>query len=282
VLNFSRETYLHDKAHEIGNRRPVLLYGDSFAETSSSALSFQEILNGNEGFSKNHYLLNYGVGGYGVDQIYLLMKHSLHQYKQPFVVFSLMTLDLDRSILSVRTGQKPRFHVVDQSLELSAQPIYPNPDDFFNNHPPQIGSYLYRAALQSGILPTSVSAWLRGDQATIEKKKELNALILSQALKELKNHNIDFIFLVFHPHIPGISSLDKESDWRDPFLRNLFQRFDVPYIWSKDLIKDLGPMNALDYSDYMGPDGHPTTLFNTIIAERIQEVVLGQEGNRFR
>ena len=37
-------------------------------------------------------------------------------------------------------------------------------------------------------------------------------------------------------------------------------------------------MPSLDFSDYIASDGHPTTLFNTIIAKRIQEIVLEHEG----
>ena len=88
-------------ASYINNRRSVLLYGDSFTGCYSKGDCFEHILNGDEIFSKNNMLLNYGVGGYGVDQIYSRFKNSVDKYNNPFVVMSLMTLDLDRSILTV-------------------------------------------------------------------------------------------------------------------------------------------------------------------------------------
>ena len=107
IHDFSRTTYLHNKSKYLDSKRPVLLYGDSFAACVQDVECFQDILNKDYEFSKEHYLLNYGVGGYGVGQIFLLMQNSFRLYEDPFVIISIMTGDLDRSILSVNTAQKP-------------------------------------------------------------------------------------------------------------------------------------------------------------------------------
>lgn len=96
------EDLRHQDAGNIGRRRPVLLFGDSFAAGVGDAESFQNILNHDEAFSRDYYLLNYGVSGYGVDQIYLMLQHTLPLYQRTIVIFSLMTFDLDRSILTFR------------------------------------------------------------------------------------------------------------------------------------------------------------------------------------
>jgi hypothetical protein len=155
----------HNKTKHVGNRRPVLLYGDSFAQCSTitereaillfgqydKTVCLENFLNNDRNFGKNYYLLNYGVGGYGLDQIYLLFKNSIDNYKNPFVVMSFMTLDLDRSILSVRTGQKPYFFIDKGKLALDEQPITPDPNVFFYNNKIQIKSYLYRRIIYSNI-----------------------------------------------------------------------------------------------------------------------------------
>ena len=114
---FSNETYLHAEAGQVGRRRPVLLYGDSFTHCLTALEDcFQGILNKDTEFSKDHYLLNYGVLGYGVDQIYLLLKSSLFLYHEPYVIVGIHTRDLDRSILSYFVAQKPYFELIEGEL----------------------------------------------------------------------------------------------------------------------------------------------------------------------
>ena len=36
--------------------------------------------------------------------------------------------------------------------------------------------------------------------------------------------DIDFVFLIFHPHWPGVSTLDNENDWRDRFLKDILEK----------------------------------------------------------
>ncbi len=60
VGDFDRENYRHIGDERIAGRTPVLLYGDSFAECETE-ICFQDLLNGDKDFSKQYYLLNYGV-----------------------------------------------------------------------------------------------------------------------------------------------------------------------------------------------------------------------------
>ena len=136
---FSKETWRHTEAERVGRRHPVLLYGDSFAHCVIAAEEcFQGILNTDAEFSHDHYLLNYGVAGYGVDQIYLLLKNSLSLYHKPYVIVGIHTRDLDRSILSFFVGQKPYFEVVADELVLRGAPIVQDPKAYLANNPPQI------------------------------------------------------------------------------------------------------------------------------------------------
>ena len=114
---------------------------------------FQDILNADTTFSKRCYMLNYGVGGYGVDQTYLLMSSSVAQYRNPVIVFSLLTEDLDRALLSVREGPKPRYVLDDGKLESRMIPIDRDPADSFARTNPAIRSYLWRLALRNRWMP---------------------------------------------------------------------------------------------------------------------------------
>ena len=85
------------------------------------------------------------------------------------MVFSLMPHDLDRSVLSVRIGQKPYFELVDGRLELRGVPVEPSAEAYFANHPPRIRSYLWAMLVHSRALPGPVGTFLRGDVATLAR-----------------------------------------------------------------------------------------------------------------
>lgn len=278
VGDFSRETYKHNQDIHLGKRRPLLLYGDSFSKCVYGVECFQDILNNDEKFSGQYYLLNYGVGGYGVDQIYLALTHSVGLYENPVVIVGLMTLDLDRSVLTVRGGQKPYFRLENKTLKLCGVPINPNQDQFLSDNPPQIRSYLYRKMLYSSYFPKQLRAFLRGDDKHIRKKKTINEKIILQMIQELNAKNLEYFFVIFHPHFPGVSRLDEENDWREIFLKNLLHEYNIPYIWSKAIfqqdVKKRG--GKFSFADYILPDnGHPTSYFNMLIADEIKKSVLG-------
>ncbi len=259
--------YSHRDEAKISGRRPVLLYGDSFAQGMAGVERFQKILNRDQDFAQGHYFLNYGVGGYGVDQTYLLFKHSIDRFTDPYVIFSLLTHDLDRSVLSVRIGQKPYFEVIDGKLDLRGVPIDSRPEDFFASRPPRVGSYLLR---RLGRLPlfTALSGGERGQ----EKKKRINGAILDAAVGELEARHLDYTILVFHTRKP----FRQGPDWRCSWLRSRLEGYGADYLWAFDLLRrEAGDRPLEDLFDTRFH--HPTTLANQIIARAIAGRVLADE-----
>jgi len=275
VGSFSREDYSHNETNLLKGRRPILLYGDSYAQCSEGkVICFQYLLNNDNTLNKENYLLNYGVGGYGLDQIFILFNNTINMFKKPFVVFSFMVLDLDRSILSVRIGQKPFFIIDNNKSKLSETKIFKNPDDYYRNNPPQIKSYIYRKILYGDLLPLKIKSFLKKEKYYIADKIAINKKIFYETLKVLSENNTDFVFLVFHAHWPGVSSLDK-LDWRDDFLINYFKEHNLPYIWSRDIIKNDKGLTKKDYAQYIDPNtGHPTTYLNKLIHNEIKKFII--------
>jgi hypothetical protein len=273
VGDFSPETYLHNDYNSLGTKRPVLLYGDSFAQCIDSVLCFQEILNNDPLFSKQNYLLNYGVGGYGLDQIYLLLKNSYYRYNNPVVIISLLTEDLDRSILTLRIGQKPYFTIENNRLNLKGVPIQKNSGLYFQNNPPEIKSYFFNRITHA--IPREVCPALWDNQSVINRKKDINRMIIKEIVKELNDHHIDFFFLVFHGMWKGVTTLDFKDDWRDLFIKKTLEENNVPYIWSKDIYKhdNIDRKNSL-YKYFIPGDGHPTSYNNKLIAGEIKKKVM--------
>ncbi len=258
---------MHNDSNSIGNKRPVLLYGNSFAMCVYQAKCFQEILNEDKDFARGHYLLNYGVGGYGVDQIYLLMNETVEKYNRPFVVFSLLTTDMDRCMLSVRDAQKPYFVVTDSALNLQGVPITFGSDEYFREHRPKIRSYLFNKFRNSRLYPFKKDE--NRETEYIEKIKSLNKLILDKVFERLRESEIDFVVLLFHP------VRHNKFGWRSLFLIDYFNANNVPYIYDLELRERDTTFSTYNPDNYaIRDDGHPTTHSNTLISNEIKRYIL--------
>jgi len=266
TYEIDHESLVHPDAVNLNGRRAVLLYGDSFSNCSPKSVCFENILNVDPEFSEGHYLLNYGIGGYCVGQISLLLENSKKNYQKPVIIFGFMDRDVERSILTVRIGQKPGFAVRNDSLIITGLPIEPNPEDFFRKNPPKITSYLYRKFVNSklNIFPTSK----RKMNKVIQEIKDVNEKILVNTIRDLRNDGDDFFVLVFQA-MYGV-----EHDWRNMYIREILEKEGVPYIWTKDLVDRDTTYKEYNLRDWELDDGHPTTHFNQLIAAEIKKFVL--------
>jgi hypothetical protein len=263
--------FLHQETDSLAARRPVLLYGDSFAQGVHGAQPIDFFLNQDEAFSDSHYLLNYGVGGYGLDQIYLLFKNSVDRYDNPLVVFSLLVGDINRSLLSVRIGQKPYFELADGKLELQGLPLDPDSDRYFAQHPPRITSYFWNLFLYHTDNPGKLRSYLRREDARKQQIIALNRALLLAAHKELTDRNLDFVFLLFRPRHDG-----ETLSWRVDFVKDQLDEMGVPYIWASDVLsRDAAEMPP---TDLFLPDGHPSSVANQFIAQEIKRRIIALSG----
>lgn len=268
---FSEETYLHTEAAQVGGRRPVLLYGDSFTQCIFPKDDcFQGILNKDQEFSRTHYVLNYGVAGYGVDQMYLLLQNSLPLYHHPHVIVGIYTRDLDRSILSFFVGPKPYFEVVEDELALQGTPIVQDPSAYQDDYPPQIWSYLYRLWLHQEGRPFRLRQYLRGTDTAQAKKQRVNEQLVDEMLREIERRHLPVVFIIFSD-----PEQIKEVGWREEFLAELFTRRGVPYISSRDVINKDMQRHAKPLEAYFMPnDNHPNAYQTRLIAQELQRHLL--------
>jgi hypothetical protein len=274
----SEDNLIHKNFNSIGNRRPVLLYGDSVTTCVGSQTCFEHILDSDEEFSKGHYLLNYGVGGYGLDQIYLLLKNSINHYKNPFVVIGISAYDMDRSILSVRQGQKPFFRVENGTLKLDDQPILSDPNEFYSTRKPQIKSYLYRRIIRSLFVkkhfPEKLVSFLKRDDYYKRKKIKVNEKIILEIIKEIKDRKLDHLFIFFLKCDPQ-KDCNEKIDWKTTFERNLLEENTMSYISTRGIIKQKSEGTNLTVDDfYLHNDSHPNMYLNKLVAEEIKSFVM--------
>ncbi len=112
------------------NWKRIAIIGDSF--------TFGEEVNDTETFSAllekkltQTEVMNFGVHGYGIDQMLLRLEQKAFPYKPDIVVFAFVHDDINRGFVGFRDYQKPLFRLVDDNrLQLTNTPI-PKPEELF-------------------------------------------------------------------------------------------------------------------------------------------------------
>jgi hypothetical protein len=279
-----KQTLFHSEVQNLNGKRPVLLYGDSFAQCVEGTTPFETFLNHDSAFTENYHFINYGTGAYGVDQIYTMFKCTFMHYNNPVVIFSFLTDDLVRSCLYFREGQKPVYHVQDDgSLKLDTSRYILSNESYIMKYPPQITSYLWRKFLYSNVnfLPKKITQYLTGEATNRKKVIDLNQKIITDVIRLLRESKTDFIFLVFQEKEDY--QFKEKDNWRVNFIRKILNENHVQYIWAEDLIRDkinLQDTIALD-KYHIKNDGHPTTEFIHLIADQIKKHVMNADYEKF-
>ncbi len=232
-------TYVHAGAAEIGRRRPVLLFGDSFANCVTGASDCWEGLLASSPLASDFAVLNYGTWGYGFDQIVLSMIRALPLYaeERPVVVVSLLVdSDLERSTLRCRDSPKPHFHF-DANRELELDGSVPASEaEFLELHPVEIRSYLWRYLLYgSGLTPRSWARWWSKEEEHDEASRELNAALFEMAVRELQARGVEYFFLLFHSSAAFGRSWS--ASWEEPFVIETLDRLGAPYVLSRPILR---------------------------------------------
>lgn len=278
---FNGKTFEHTEEKNIGKRRPILLYGDSFSACIDSTECFEEILNKDSSFTRDAWLVNYGAGGYGVDQIQLLMSTTVDRFQKPFVVFAFLTFDLDRSSLPFRDSTKPYYSIENDSLVLHTDHLKLAPADYLKNNPPQVTSYMWRKLVFNEKLNLKFD-FIKNfrhnrDLGFAAKKIALNKLILDKAVAKLKATDCDYVFMIFSSYADYITP--QKDNWRENFIKDYTEKNKIPVIWTKDIMKN-HLKNSDDVGDFFIPtDGHPTTYFNGLISARLVEHIRENSAN---
>ena len=265
----SLDGYSHVDGSNLKGRIPVLLYGDSFAQCHTSVQDcFQGIFNDNPRFNKTHYLLNYGVSGYGIDQIYLLYQKTIDQYHNPIVIVGIMNYDLDRSLMPVTWGIKPFYTVHKGNLLYQNSHLSRDVNDFFLSNPPMIKSYLWRLIINEGPVPSNLQEWLRALPDDKTKIKSINEAIITEFSNDLRSRGIPHLFILFEWPKRLISA----PDWRVDFLVETFNKMGSKFITSRNVLSSMEALGQqFDWEKYAVKDGHPNYLYNMLISERISE-----------
>ncbi len=112
----------------------ILAFGDSFtfgedvSDDETWAHQLEELLPGSE-------VLNFGIHGYGHDQMLLYLLEEGVKYHPDVVILGFLSDDMERNLLSFRDYAKPRFVLQGERLAGVVGPPIPLPDDMLAREP---------------------------------------------------------------------------------------------------------------------------------------------------
>ena len=277
-------TYAHRDAETIAARRPVLLYGASYAQCASGLVQsacFQHVMAGSD-LADDYAMLNYGVGNAGLDQAYLMLKHTLddHAGQKPVVVIGLvLETDFDRCMLTFRGWAKPHFTVTETGELTLDGPVIEGTDAFLAAHPLSLRSYLWRLLLNSpGWLPGGLKKMLTGYEQTVATEKALVTSLVVAMQDELASRGLDAFFVLFCRK-EAVRLENPTVSWQHDFVPALLDEYDFPYVLAAPLLTREGQRQDRDPVEFFfasGPDkNHPTAEGNVLLFELIRKGLNG-------
>jgi hypothetical protein len=264
-------------------RRLVVLYGDSFAQCNTPPEQcFQAVLEESD-VRDRFRMLNLGVGGYGLDQVYLLIRQTIEALKKedPIVAVGILAEnDLDRSLLSIRGLPKPRLVLRDGEL-IATEPVITDPERFFDAHSVGIASYLVRLIARQGhaLSPELRRPWM-GPKQDLAEAQALNEAILRAIHAELAARDIEHFFYIFTGQ--GTLPPQKSGDWQELLIRRVAEEEGVPVLCSRPyLLAAAGgdPDRAREYfGGAPGLEGHYNSVGNRVAFLGLRQGFLGEYG----
>jgi hypothetical protein len=276
----SKTLTMADEAR-VGERRPVLLYGDSFAECVTPPEQAWQGLLERSPEGRTHALLNFGVSGYGIDQALTMLESTVGRFaeRKPLVIFAIfLDEDPDRALLGFRGMPKPRYELVDG--ELVFRPLEErDPQAWWENHPPGVPSYLWRLLRgPQGPLPWEWQQKLNpvADDAQVIA---LTRAILTRMHTRLEAQGIEHFVLGFHGRMMLENPIDHA--WRERFVRNVCSDLGLHFLSSRPFL-----MSAVSWKKELlgkslfvteGPlEGHYNARGNVVVLEAIRQALQGR------
>jgi hypothetical protein len=269
-------TYAHQDEPLLLGRRPVLLYGDSFAECTTGARECWQGLLYDSELGETHLMLNYGVGGYGMDQTILMVRQSIPRFEDldPVVIVSVFVDDdLNRMLLPFRGWPKPRFHARDGEL-LEPGPIPEGAPEFVRENAPFVWSWTWRYLRHT-------VRWMAPPPVDVRPEvEELSHHLLAALKSEMETRDQEFFVLLFQ----GMSLLGasaRESVWQHGFLVDALRELGIPFVTCRrELLAYRGARPKSDGTELFeqtgNAKGHYTALGNRVVFPAILRGMRGE------
>ncbi len=253
-----------------GTEDPILAVGDSY--TFGDQVADSETWPAQLDQLSGKRVVNGGVDGYGVDQIFLRAQRLLNRYRHSTVIFSFIPDDIRRSQMSVMFATaKPYFDFKGGQLTLENVPV-PPPSFLPQKENPLLIAAEHSRLVDAVMKRVSPEWWLRGASETKvqdqEQAIEVGCALLHKLEGLTKSRGSELIVLAQHWEFePASESLDSERVSRcvaDPATRVL------------DLKPALSALKARDparYHQLYNPFRHMSAEGNQFVARELLPVL---------
>ncbi len=244
----------------------ILVFGDSFtfgdvvSDDETYPFYLQQLLPGSE-------VLNFGVHGYGHDQMLLYLKEQTSKYSPDIVMTGFVTCNILRNIYNFRDYAKPKFILQDGKLVLTNTPI-PPPEELLQNE-----KYRSKFLRILKIIKTWRD-WKTGKMDVSEKEHQAMKItepILDEMIAEIRRIRAEPLFL----YIPSFNDLLEENRNLYP-VNSFFRRFvagrDIRWVSGVDALKRESE-KGIDFEK----EGHWNAKANELMAEAVAEYLM-EEG----
>src|SRR6185436_3430988 len=224
---------IHDEPYTLDEARTwraILFLGDSFTAGLTPKNTIPSLL---ERRLQGWKVLNFGVPGYGLDQMYLLLRSVIDDFDRPHVIVGIFYNDLDRLLFEVQMSVKPWFELRDGALIERGVPIDAEAATWPSTHGPRTWLYTVRAA--RGALDKLFARpwviehyfWLHPSETAgrRDEKKALTRALLRAIKAECVRRNVGLSVVLF----PYREHLIQEG-WYAPFMRDLLRQESIEYL----------------------------------------------------
>jgi len=264
---------VHDDETCLEGRRPILLFGDSYAfgVPDVTVGTFARWTDESD-LACDWRLLNYGCGGYGLDQISLLLKRAVeHQLpRRPIVIVSfLVDDDIDRCLLSLRDWPKPRFDLRDDRLVLEQEQVPTLPEYLRSRTSLSLSRCfdLLRGAYVQ-------NHWPWGNPEEDSHKRAIARAILTDVVEFLRARDVPFFFVLFQEESALTAS--SSADWRESFAQSALDELQVPWVCVAPALLAHAAHTGRSVSDYylssaVSGGGHFNLLGNHVAFQVLRE-----------
>jgi len=177
--------------------------------------------------SDAYTLVNLGVRGYGVDQMYLKARELGLPDSGGEVWLGILTWDLDRAYLEFTYGQKPRYQIVDGELTLPNLPLEQLDKDYVASYEVPFRSWLIQAVRRHW----QARQGIEGEGPVRDEKIEINRAIIREWLAWCSEAGIPLRVILFHTR----QDLALES-WRNEAVIDVCAEFNIPLFNTADVL----------------------------------------------
>jgi hypothetical protein len=271
----SEEPYTLDEARRW---RAILFFGDSFTAGRIPTNTIPDQL---ERRLVDWKVLNFGVPGYGLDQIYLLLRSVIDDFDRPHVVVGIFYNDLDRLLFQVQASVKPWFELRDGTLVEHGVPIDSDVGTWPSTHGPRTRLYTARAA--RGVFDRLFARpwvsekyfWLHpSETAGRRDEKEALARALVRAIKaecDQRHVGLSVVLFPYREHLV-------QEGWYEVFMRDLLRREGIEYLDLQGPLQRRMKQRKIPWTAVYPVFNHPSADENAFIAGEIAAFLHGRHG----